>query len=109
MSSLVDSATPTSVVVRAPATSNFTNATVSIIADTGASQSVNDSWSSVAPGVILSVVPPRGIPTTRVTIMGVGLRADSGSVARVWLAGAPANLVFENDTHVVVTAGAGLM
>ncbi|EGD78400.1 hypothetical protein PTSG_12890, partial [Salpingoeca rosetta] len=66
-----------------------------------------DAWTYTAAGNISGIAPVSGQEGTHVTIRGVALRGAGALVHRVLLGDSEADVLFENDTLVVVRAGHG--
>ena len=103
----VQQSTATEVVVRAN-TGAPAQGDVVIESDTGALVTGANLWTTVADGVISSVVPNSGQLGTRVTITGTSLRGSGTSVVSVSLAGVAAMIEQNSSGVVVVRAGASV-
>ncbi|EGD82391.1 hypothetical protein PTSG_13198, partial [Salpingoeca rosetta] len=114
----IELATASRVVVRAGANTNTadTNVTVTITADngqtvesvTGADGSIRAEFLYKVAGSISSVSPAQGQVNTSVTIRGTNLFGYGASLASVSLASVPASIVTQNNSVVVVEAGASM-
>jgi hypothetical protein len=101
------SSNDTAVVVRAGVFANSSVGAIVLTADTGAVVERASFWTYATPGAIAAVTPAFGQGGTRVVVSGLGLRGSGQHVVEVTLHGAVAGqIVFENDTHVEVVAGA---
>lgn len=80
---------------------------VELTANTGAVVSLAGGWSYRTAGRIASITPDNGQTGTRVTIEGSNLRGHGDSVTNVSLAGVAAEIVMQNDTVTVASAGQG--
>jgi len=83
---------------------NITGSVV-VIADTGATTTIQDAWTYIAAGYISSVAPNAGQAGDRVTIKGVQIFGGGTSATQVYLGSVPATiLVNGNTTYMVVSA-----
>jgi hypothetical protein len=103
----IRNASDTEVVLRAADGASAVDETVELTADTGALVTRPGVFTYLQNGLIESVDPSTGQAGALVTLRGLRLLAGASAVQRVTLAGIPADdVVFENDTVVVVVAGA---
>jgi hypothetical protein len=79
---------------------------VVLTADSGAVVSKTSSWTYAIEGNITSVSPAKGSAGALVTIEGANLRSGSTAINAVTIANVAAEIVSENNTVVVVRAGA---
>jgi hypothetical protein len=80
---------------------------VVLVANTGATVTFVQGWTFITTGSIVSVQPAFGQVGTRVVLLGQHLLGGGTTVVSVTLNGAPAGVVFYNDTEIHLVAGAG--
>ena len=99
--------TDTEVVVTAASGKAQAGATA-LVADTGATITLTDSWKYVASPTIEKVFPKSGQVGTLVTITGTGLRAGGPAVTQVKLVDTEVTKIHnESDTEIIVEVAQG--
>jgi len=94
----------TEVVVRAGSGSAGSGHVV-LTADSGATSTLENGWTYLAPGVILALTPSSGQLNTVVTVAGTNLLGGGSTVAEATLKGVSVTVVSGNATEVVIRAG----
>jgi hypothetical protein len=93
------------VVVSAPASAGSSGSEVTLIADNGATTSIEGLWTYRTEGVIESVLPSFGQVGTNVTIAGASLRGGGSSIASVFIGDHEATVLVDTDTELIVSSG----
>jgi hypothetical protein len=95
-----------SIVVSAASPSELGSGSIVIVADTGATVTLDDAFEYLAGGVLDSVTPGNGQVGTKVVLEGTSLLSHGTNVQSVTLAGAAADIQSENDSVIEVVAAA---
>lgn len=96
----------TSIVVVASGDGDLGDGDVLLVANTGATITASNSWTQLTPGLITSLAPDSGVLGTNILITGERM-GGGGSVSRVLIGGADAEVLDGNDETILIRAPAG--
>ena len=106
VSSIDATQSETRIEVVAAASAATAAADVVMVSDIGTTVTGSNFWTYLTPGAVTGVEPSSGLVGTVVTISGSNLQGGGSEVVTVTLGGIGASISSENNTDVVVVAGA---